>query len=116
MKDTSSARTPMSATTQLNADLSGKSVDQKNYRAIIGSLLYLTTSKPDIMYSMCVCPRFQCNKESHLVAVRKILRYLKGTPNLGLWYPKDSGFELTAFTDSDHAGCKLDRKSTSGAC
>jgi hypothetical protein len=117
MKDTMSARTPMSSTTQLNADLSGKSVDQKNYRGIIGSLLYLTASRPDIMYSTCVCARFQCNpKESHLIAVKRILRYLKGTPNLGLWYPTDSGFELTAFTDSDHAGCKLDRKSTSGAC
>ncbi|KAJ9556920.1 hypothetical protein OSB04_011534 [Centaurea solstitialis] len=102
---------------QLDADTSVNPVDQKVYRAIIGSLLYLTASRPDIMFATCVCARFQCDpRESHLGAVKRILKYLKGTPNFGLWYPKDSGFELTAFTDSDHAGCKLNRKSTSGAC
>ncbi|KAJ9545622.1 hypothetical protein OSB04_025329 [Centaurea solstitialis] len=112
-----SAPTPMSTSFQLDADLSGNPVDQKVYRAIIGSLLYLTASRPDIMFATCVCARFQCDpRESHLGAVKRILKYLKGTPNFGLWYPKDSGFELTAFTDSDHAGCKLNRKSTSGAC
>ncbi|KAJ9557263.1 hypothetical protein OSB04_011877 [Centaurea solstitialis] len=112
-----SASTPMSTSFQLDADLSGNPVDQKVYRAIIGSLLYLTASRPDIMFATCVCARFQCDpRESHLGAVKRILKYLKGTPNFGLWYPKDSGFELTAFTDSDHAGCKLNRKSTSGAC
>ncbi|KAJ9536569.1 hypothetical protein OSB04_un000268, partial [Centaurea solstitialis] len=112
-----SASTPMSTSFQLDADTSGNPVDQKVYRAIIGSLLYLTASRPDIMFATCVCARFQCNpRESHLGAVKRILKYLKGTPNFALWYPKDSGFELTAFTDSDHAGCKLNRKSTSGAC
>ncbi|KAJ9562965.1 hypothetical protein OSB04_008125 [Centaurea solstitialis] len=112
-----SASTPMSTSFQLDADLSGNPVDQKVYCAIIGSLLYLTASRPDIMFATCVCARFQCEpRESHLGAVKRILKYLKGTPNFGLWYPKDSGFELTAFTDSDHAGCKLNRKSTSGAC
>ncbi|KAJ9541082.1 hypothetical protein OSB04_027588 [Centaurea solstitialis] len=112
-----SASTPMSTSFQLDADTSGNPVDQKVYRAIIGSLLYLTASRPDIMFATCVCARFQCDpRESHLGAVKRILKYLKGTPNFGLWYPKDSGFELTAFTDSDHAGCKLNRKSTSGAC
>ncbi|KAJ9561267.1 hypothetical protein OSB04_006427 [Centaurea solstitialis] len=112
-----SASTPMSTSFQLDADLSGNPVDQKVYRAIIGSLFYLTASRPDIMFATCVCARFQCDpRESHLGAVKRILKYLKGTPNFGLWYPKDSGFELTAFTDSDHAGCKLNRKSTSGAC
>ncbi|KAJ9536444.1 hypothetical protein OSB04_un000379 [Centaurea solstitialis] len=111
-----SASTPMSTSFQLDADLSGNPVDQKIYRAIIGSPLYLTTSRPDIMFATCVCGRFQCDpRESHLGAVKRI-KYLKGTPNFGLWYPKDSGFELIAFTDSDHAGCKLNRKSTSGAC
>ncbi|KAJ9561518.1 hypothetical protein OSB04_006678 [Centaurea solstitialis] len=112
-----SASTPMSTSFQLDADLSGNPVDQKVYRAIIGSLLYLMASRPDIMFATCVCARFQCDpRESHLGTVKRILKYLKGTPNFGLWYPKDSGFELTAFTNSDHAGCKLNRNSTSGAC
>ncbi|KAJ9544926.1 hypothetical protein OSB04_024633 [Centaurea solstitialis] len=112
-----SAATPMPRNFQLTADSSGKPVDQKTYRAIIGSLLYLTASRPDIVFSTDVCARFQCDpRDSHLSAVKRILRYLKGTPDLRLWYPKDSGFELIAYTDSDHAGCKLNRKSTSGAC
>ncbi|KAJ9539132.1 hypothetical protein OSB04_031865 [Centaurea solstitialis] len=112
-----SAATPMPRNFQLSADTSGKPVDQKTYRAIIGSLLYLTASRPDIVFSTGVCARYQCDpRESHLSAVKRILRYLKGTPDFGLWYPKDSGFELIAYTDSDHAGCKLNRKSTSGAC
>ncbi|KAJ9542558.1 hypothetical protein OSB04_029064 [Centaurea solstitialis] len=112
-----SALTPMSTTFQPDADLSGNPVDQKNYHAIIGSLLYLTANRPDIMFATGVCARFQCDpRESHLHAVKRILKYLKGTPDFGLWYPKDFGFELTAFIDSDHAGCKLNRKSTSGAC
>jgi hypothetical protein len=69
------------------------------------------------MYSTCLCARYQADpKESHLTAVKRIFRYLKGTPNLGLWYPKDSGFDLIAYSDSDFAGCKLDRKSTTGDC
>ncbi|XP_024992432.1 uncharacterized protein LOC112526377 [Cynara cardunculus var. scolymus] len=106
----------MATYTLLDADLYGKSVDQQNYHAMIGSLLYLTSSRPDIMFATCSCTRYQANpKESHLAAVKRILRYLKGTQNLGLWYPKESSFELIAFTDSDHAGCKLDRKSTFGS-
>ncbi|KAJ9544631.1 hypothetical protein OSB04_024338 [Centaurea solstitialis] len=97
--------------------MAGKPVDQKIYRSMIGSLLYLTATRPDIMFATCFCARFQANpKESHLAAVKRILRYLKGTPELGLWYPKDSSFELISFTDSDYGGCKLDRKSTSGSC
>ncbi|KAJ9565533.1 hypothetical protein OSB04_001499 [Centaurea solstitialis] len=81
------------------------------YRSMIGSLLYLTATRPDIMFATCFCARFQANpKESHLAAVKRILRYLKGTPEMGLWYPKDSSFELISFTDSDYGGCKLDRK------
>ncbi|KAJ9542137.1 hypothetical protein OSB04_028643 [Centaurea solstitialis] len=114
--DTSSvAKTPMASGTLIGADPKGKPVDQKTYRAIIGSLLYLTASRPDIMFATCFCARFQGNpKESHMMAVKRILRYLKGTPNRGLWYPKESGFELVAFSDADHGGCQLDRKSTSG--
>ncbi|KAJ9542492.1 hypothetical protein OSB04_028998 [Centaurea solstitialis] len=114
--DTSSvAKTPMASGTLIGADPKGKPVDQKSYRAIIGSLLYLTASRPDIMFATCFCARFQANpKESHMMAVKRILRYLKGTPNRGLWYPKESGFELVAFSDADHGGCQLDRKSTLG--
>ncbi|KAJ9538141.1 hypothetical protein OSB04_030874 [Centaurea solstitialis] len=114
--DTSSvAKTPMASGTLIGADPKGKPVDQKSYRAIIGSLLYLTASRPDIMFATCFCARFQANpKESHMMAVKRILRYLKGTPNRGLWYPKESGFELVAFSDADHGGCQLDQKSTSG--
>jgi len=80
--------TPMSSTIQLDKDPSGKSVDQKRYRGMIGSLLYLTASRPDIMFSVCLCARFQADpKESHLTAIKRILRYLLGTPNLGIWYP-----------------------------
>ncbi|KAJ9544052.1 hypothetical protein OSB04_023759 [Centaurea solstitialis] len=112
-----SAATPMSRSFQMDADLSGKPVDLKKYRAMIGSLLYLTASRPDIVFSTDVCARYQCDpRDSHLKAVKRILRYLKGTPDFGLWYPKGSSFELIGYTDSDHAGCKLDRKSTSGAC
>ncbi|WVZ80644.1 hypothetical protein U9M48_028103 [Paspalum notatum var. saurae] len=95
----------------------GKDVDQKLYSSMIGSLLYLCASRPDIMLSMCMCARFQANpKECHLVVVKRILRYLVHTPNLGLWYPKGSTFDLLGYSDSDHAGCKVDRKSTSGTC
>ena len=84
---------------------------------MIGSLLYLTASRPDIMYSTCICARFQSDpKESHLGAVKRILRYLKGTKNIGLWYDRNSTLTLNGYTDSDFAGCKIDRKSTSGAC
>ncbi|GKC31187.1 hypothetical protein Tco_1038481 [Tanacetum coccineum] len=84
---------------------------------MIGSLMYLTANRPNIQFSTCLCARYQANpKESHLVSVKRIFRYLKGTLNLGLWYPKGSGFNLKAYSDSDYAGCNLDRKSTSGGC
>ena len=109
--------TPMSPSCKLDKDEEGKKVDQKYYRGIIGSLLYLTASRPDIMFSVCLCARFQSEpKESHLIAVKRILRYLNGTKNVGLWYSRDSTLNLIAYSDSDYAGCKLDRKSTSGAC
>ncbi|KAJ9562411.1 hypothetical protein OSB04_007571 [Centaurea solstitialis] len=115
MDKSSVAKTPMASGTLIGADPKGKPVDQKTYRAIIGSLLYLTASRPDIMFATCFCARFQANpKESHMLAVKRILQYLKGTPNRGLWYPKESGFELVAFSDADHGGFQLDRKSTSG--
>ena len=84
---------------------------------MIGSLLYLTATRPDNMFSVCMCARFQASpKEAHLVAVKRILRYLKHTPSIGLWYPKGARFELVGYSDSDYAGCKVDRKSTSRGC
>ena len=84
---------------------------------MIGSLLYLTASRPDIMFSVCLCARFQADpKECHLKAIKRILRYLKCTLNVGLWYPKGAQFELLGFSDSDYAGNSVDRKSTSGSC
>ena len=84
---------------------------------MIGSLLYLTASRPDITFSVCMCARYQANpKESHEKAVKRILRYLRYTPSFGLWYPKGAHFELLGYSDSDFAGCKIDRKSTTGGC
>ena len=84
---------------------------------MMGSLLYLTASRPDIMFSVCMCVRFQADpKESHIVVVKRIFRYLNGTKDLGLWYPKKSNLSLCGYSDSDFAGYKVDRKSTSGCC
>src|SRR6266498_3782060 len=108
-------KTPMSTNGHLDLNNEGKSMDQKVYRSMIGSLLYLCASRPDIMLSVCMCARFQAApKECHLVAVKRILRYLIHTPTLGLWYPKGSSFDLLGYFDSDYAGCKVDRKSTIG--
>nr|CAN79914.1 hypothetical protein VITISV_027399 [Vitis vinifera] len=106
-------KTPMSSSIKLNKDEKGKSVNSTMYRGMIGSFLYLTPSRPDIMYSVCLCARFQsCPKESHLSVIKQILRYLKGTMDIGLWYPKRDNFELIGFSDADFAGCKIERKST----
>ncbi|KAI3814270.1 hypothetical protein L1987_19020 [Smallanthus sonchifolius] len=87
------------------------------YRGMIGSLMYLTASRPDILFDVYLCSRFQSQpKESHMIAVKRIFRYLKGKPRLGLWYSKQQSFDFKAYTDSDYGGCKLDRKSTSGGC
>jgi hypothetical protein len=112
-----SNKTPMATNAHLNLDVKGKPVDQSLYRSMIGYLLYLTTSRPDIMFSVCLCTHFQANpKESHLSALKRILRYLKHTPNIGLWYPKGANHTLVGFSNSDFAGSLVDRKSTSGAC
>ncbi|KAI3714956.1 hypothetical protein L6452_21919 [Arctium lappa] len=111
------ASTPMETHKQITADLEGEDVDAHHYRSMIGSLMYLTTSRPDIMFVVCVCARFQVRpKQSHFQAVKRIFRYLKGQPILGLWYPHDSPFDLLAYSDSDLGGANLDRKSTSGGC
>ncbi|GKC65564.1 retrovirus-related pol polyprotein from transposon TNT 1-94 [Tanacetum coccineum] len=117
LEDSKPIKTPMSTETKLTRDEEGESVDNTKYRGMIGSLLYLTASRPDIMFSVCLCARFQEDpKTSHLEAVKRIFRYIKGTTHLGLWYPKGSGIETIVYADSDHAGDYVDRKSTSGVC
>nr|GEW12971.1 hypothetical protein [Tanacetum cinerariifolium] len=112
-----SASTPIDTEKPLLKDLDGEDVDVHTYRLMIGSLMYLTSSRPDIMFAVCACTRFQVTpKASHLHAVKRIFRYLKGKPPLGLWYSKDSPFDPVAYSDSDYAGASLDRKSTTGGC
>ncbi|GJW71597.1 ribonuclease H-like domain-containing protein [Tanacetum coccineum] len=115
--DVKTASTPMETHKPLLKDADGEDVDEHLYRSMIGSLMYLTSLRLDIMFAVCACAIFQVNpKSSHLHAVKRIFRYLKGQPKLDLWYPKDSPFDLVAYTDSDYAGASLDRKSTTGGC
>ena len=117
MEGSKPSKTPMSTSIKLSKDESGVSISEKLYRGMIGSLLYLTASRLDIMHSVCLCARFQaCPKESHLHAVKRILKYLCGTIGLGLWYPRSTSIELVGYSDADYAGSLLDRKSTSGTC
>ncbi|GJR47816.1 hypothetical protein Tco_1315919 [Tanacetum coccineum] len=107
--------TPMETSKPLTKDENVEDVDIHLYRSMIRSLMYITSLRPDIMFVVCACARFQLTpKVLHLHAVKRIIRYLKGQPKLGLWYPKDSPFDLEAYTDSDYAGASLDRKSTTG--
>ncbi|GJS95160.1 putative ribonuclease H-like domain-containing protein, partial [Tanacetum coccineum] len=111
------ASTPIETQKPLVKDEEASDVDVHLYRSMIGSLMYLTASRPDIMFAVCACSRFQVIiKTSHLSAVKRIFRYLKGKPKLGLWYPRVSSFDLEAYSDSDYAGANLDRKSTTGGC
>ena len=117
LEDSKPIKTPMSTKTKLTKDEESESVDSTKYRGMIGSLLYLTASRPDIMFSVCLCARFQEDpKTTHLEAVKRIFRYIKGTTHLGLWYPKGMGIDTIVYADSDHAGDYVDRKSTSGIC
>ena len=117
MENLNGVKTPSQLKCDLHLDPTGKEVDQKVYCSMIGSLLYLCASRPDIMFSVGMCARFQAApKESHLTAVKRIFRYLVHTPNFGLWYPKGSSFGLVGYSDSDYAGDKVGRKSTSGGC
>nr|GFC45980.1 uncharacterized mitochondrial protein AtMg00810-like [Tanacetum cinerariifolium] len=114
MTSCDSIGTPI-ATKHLDADLSRTLVDQTKYLSMVGALMYLTASRPDIVYATCYCARYQAKQtKKHLTAVKRIFRYLKDTINIGLWYPKDIGLELAVFSDSDHAGYLDSRKSTSG--
>ncbi|GKB33963.1 retrovirus-related pol polyprotein from transposon TNT 1-94 [Tanacetum coccineum] len=117
LEDSKPMKTPMSSDTKLTKDEECESVDSTKYQGMIGSLLYLTASRPDIMFSVCLCTRFQeAPKTSHLEAVKRIFRYIKGTTHLLLWYPKGTDIETVVYVDSDHAGDYVDRKSTSGIC
>ncbi|GKB38718.1 hypothetical protein Tco_0883660 [Tanacetum coccineum] len=108
-------KTPMSSDTKLTKDEECESVDSTKYQGMIGSLLYLMASKPNIMFSVCLCDRFQeAPKTSHLEAVKHIFIYIKGTMHLGLWYPKGTSIEIVVYANSDHMGDYVDRKSTSG--
>ncbi|GJT05121.1 retrovirus-related pol polyprotein from transposon TNT 1-94 [Tanacetum coccineum] len=117
LKDSKPIKTPMSSETKLTRDEEGEFVDNTKYRGMIGSLLYLTASQPDIMFSVCQCVRFQeVPKTSHLEAVKRIFRYIKGATHLGLWYPKGTRVETIVYADSNYTGDYVDRKSTSGVC
>jgi hypothetical protein len=116
-EDSKAMATPMSTTTALDADEEGEHVDQKEYRSMIGSLLYLTATRPNIQFSVCLCARFQVSpRTSYRQAVKRIFMYLRHTPDFGLSYSTSSSLTLHGFSDADFAGCRLDRKSTSGTC
>jgi hypothetical protein len=116
-KDSKAMATSVSTTTALDADKEGEHVDQKEYRSMIGSLLYLTAMRLDIQFSVCLCTRFQASpRTSHRQTVKHIFRYLRHTLNFGLWYSTSSSLALHGFSDADFVGCRLDAKSTSGSC
>jgi hypothetical protein len=115
MEDSSPVSTPMVVGCKLSKDDISLDVDQRTYISMIGSLLYITTSRPDIMHAVGMVGRYQATpKQSHLQAVKRIFRYLKGTMTYGLWYPRNQNFQLTAYLDVDWANCVDERKSTSG--
>ncbi|XP_047259317.1 secreted RxLR effector protein 161-like, partial [Capsicum annuum] len=115
MKETKEISTPIATATKLYLDETGLDIEQKLYRGMIGSLLYLTTSRTDIVFSIGLCARFQEKpKESHLKSVKRTFRYLKGKNDFGLWYPKGSNLNLVGYSDADYAGYLVDRKSTTG--
>ncbi|GKF20512.1 hypothetical protein Tco_0069150, partial [Tanacetum coccineum] len=116
LNTTNSVETPMIETNKLDEDLQGKPVDATLYRGMIGSLMYLTASRPDLNYAVCLYARYQAKPtKKHLQAVKRIFRYLNGTINMGLWYSKDIDMSLTAYADADHAGCQDTRRSTLGS-
>ncbi|GJU55093.1 hypothetical protein Tco_1228807 [Tanacetum coccineum] len=108
--------TPMVEKSKLDEDTQGKSVDPTYYRGMVGTLMYLTSSRPYLVYAVCMCARYQARPtKKHLHVVKRIFRYLRGTVNRGLWYSKNSTIALTSFADADRAGCQDTRHSTSGS-
>jgi hypothetical protein len=117
MEDSKAMVTPMSTTMALDADMEGEHIDQKEYRSMIGSLLFLTVTRPDIQFSVCLCACFQASpRTSHWHAVKHIFRYLQYTPDFVLLYSVSSSLVLHGFSDADFAGCRFHRRSTSGTC
>ncbi|GJT15996.1 retrovirus-related pol polyprotein from transposon TNT 1-94 [Tanacetum coccineum] len=116
MESSDPVDTLMVKKSKLDEDTQGKVIDPTHYRGMIGTLMYLTASRPDLTFVVCMCARYQAKPtEKHLHVVKRIFKYLKGTVNWGLWYPKDSSIALTAYEDADHAGCQDTRRSTSGS-
>ncbi|GKA89238.1 putative ribonuclease H-like domain-containing protein [Tanacetum coccineum] len=108
--------TPMVDRIKLDEDPLGIPVDQTRFRSMVGSLMYLTASRPDLVFPVCMCARYQASPtKKHLEALKRVFRYLKGTINWGLWYPKDTAMALMAYGDADHAGCQDTRRSTPGS-
>ncbi|XP_023737488.1 uncharacterized protein LOC111885462 [Lactuca sativa] len=113
--DCEPVKTPMSSSTSIGTDPSGIDVNATLFQGTIGSIIYLIVSRPYIMFATILCARYQASpKESHLHNVKRIFQYLKHTPNLRLWYPRDSDFNMVGYTESDHGGCGIDRKRTLG--
>ncbi|XP_059068895.1 secreted RxLR effector protein 161-like [Cryptomeria japonica] len=116
MTDCKPVSTPMETGCKLTKSDDSPEVNQSEYRSMVGSLLYLTASRPDLMHAVCLVSRFQsAPKQSHLIAIKRIFKYIQGTLDFGLWYSRNNDFTLVGFTDADWAGCIDDRKSTSGA-
>ncbi|GJT85694.1 retrovirus-related pol polyprotein from transposon TNT 1-94 [Tanacetum coccineum] len=117
MESSNPVDTPMMEKSKLDEDTQGKAVDHTHYRGMIGTFMYLTASRPDLTFVVCMCARYQEKPtKKHLHAVKRIFKYLRGSVNRGLWYPKDSSIALTTYADVDHAGCQDTRRSTSGCC
>ncbi|GJX57613.1 retrovirus-related pol polyprotein from transposon TNT 1-94 [Tanacetum coccineum] len=115
MESSDPVDTPIVKKFKLDEDSQGKAVDPIHYHGMVGTLMYLTASRPDLTFVVCMCARYQEKPtEKYLHAVKRIFKYLRGTVNRGLWYPKDSSIALTAYADADHAGCQDTRRSTSG--
>ncbi|GJY79699.1 hypothetical protein Tco_0485500 [Tanacetum coccineum] len=116
MESSDPVDTPMVEKSKLDEDTQGKAIDPTHYHGMVGTLMYLTASRPDLTFVVCMCARYQAKPtEKHLHAVKRIFKYLRGTVNRGLWYPKDSSIALTTYADADHAGCQDTRRSTSGS-
>ncbi|XP_073525657.1 uncharacterized protein [Phyllobates terribilis] len=114
MDNSKPLHTPVSTGTKLDADLNGPKANETLYRGMVGYLMYLTASRPDIVFAVSLCARFQFDpRESHVAIIKRILRYLKWTDNLCLWYPKNYDFTLVGYTDADYARYLVDKKSTS---
>nr|GFB99868.1 integrase, catalytic region, zinc finger, CCHC-type, peptidase aspartic, catalytic [Tanacetum cinerariifolium] len=116
MDSCDSVDTPMVDRLKLDEDLSGTPVDQTHFCSMVGSLMYLTASRPDLVFAVCMCARYQAKPtKKHLKALKRVFWYLKGTINWGLWYSKDTAMALTAYADEDYTGCQDTRRSTSGS-